>query len=482
VCDGTGPVGPVDSTPIFAKQSSGQGSESATGVLIGPDGSVYAIGQYNSGDVFFSGASLPYDMDDLYDVFVIKRKPDGLSDWAVGFKGPLDQTPLGLALDDSGHVYVSGRMEGSMTVGATKLTASGLDGFVLQLDAATGAVGWAKSFGGAGDELIQQVAYDGKGHVVLAGVTNGIVDFGCPTAIDDVPSGAFLVELDTAGKCVWQHKYQADTRFYNKADVGLPVALAVDRSTPGAVYLAGGADSPNFGQGVITGLGGKDVFVFKASSKGDYVDARIFGALYPNDGTQAATSVAVDPCGNVLLTGSFTHDLTFGLLPTLHTVVQNNDAGIDDIGEEDMFVAKLDSSLQPIWSRAIGDSGSQHGASVAVDIFSNVTVGGTLQDRAYSVGVDLGGGLLKGVGPDPYGSYNQDLLVARYDAAGKLQWAHRYGTTAGESMGGVAVDDTGHTAFAGAFYNDNGIPLDFGAGPMTLLAQYGDAYFVKLGP
>jgi hypothetical protein len=487
ICDGNGPVGSTVSAATFAKQSAGGGAESANAAAIGADGSVYAIGTYTTGDVFFSGASLPYDTldgsDDGANMFVVKRHPDGSPDWAVGFKGPLDQTPYGLALDDNGHVYVTGRMEGVMKVGATTLTATGLDGFVVQLDAKTGAVGWAKSFGGPGDEIVQQVAIDGKGQVIIAGMTNGTIDFGCPTAIDNVPSGLFLVALDpVAGACVWQHKYFVDTRFADKDSVGYPVALAVDKASPGAIYLAGGAASPNFGQGPIVGLGAKDIFVFKASSAGDYVDARIFGAQFPNDGNQYASSIAVDPCGNLVLTGSFSHDLTFGVLPTLHTVDAANDAGVNEIDEEDMFVAKLDSSLKPIWSKSFGDANEQHGISVAVDAFSNVTVGGTLNDVPYSKGIDFGGGILKGVGPDASGYYNSEILVARFDAAGKYLWARRMGTAAGQALLGVAVDDTGHTAFVGKFLTENGIHLDFGGATQPLLGNYLDAFFVRLGP
>ncbi len=486
ICDGSGPVGSTVSAATFAKQSAGGGTEVANAVAIGADGSVYAIGSYSSGDVYYSGSPLPYDTldgsDDGANVFVLKRHPDGSPDWAVGFKGTLDQTPFGLALDTTGHVYLTGRMEGVMKVGATTLTANKLDGFIVQLDAATGAVGWAKSFGGPGDEIVQQVAVDGKGQIILAGMTNGAIDFGCAKAIDDVPSGLFLVALDPAGSCVWQHKYLVDTRFADKDSVGYPVALAVDRSNPGAIYLAGGAASPNFGQGPIVGLGAKDVFVFKATSAGDYVDARIFGAQFPNDGNQYASSIAVDPCGNIVLTGSFTHDLTFGVLPPLHTVDVANDAGVAEIDHDDMFIAKLDSTLKPIWSKSFGDAAEQQGVSVAIDAFSNITVGGVLHDTPYSKGVDFGGGVLHGVGPDSYGDYRGEVLVARFDAAGKYLWAHRYGTAGGQQVRSVAVDDTGHTAFVGYFLCENGIQLGFGSGTVPLLANYVDAFFVRLGP
>jgi len=295
ICDGSGPVGSTVSAATFAKQSAGGGTEVANAVAIGADGSVYAIGSYSSGDVYYSGSPLPYDRldgsDDGANVFVLKRHPDGSPDWAVGFKGTLDQTPFGLALDTTGHVYLTGRMEGVMKVGATTLTANKLDGFIVQLDAATGAVGWAKSFGGPGDEIVQQVAVDGKGQIILAGMTNGAIDFGCAKAIDDVPSGLFLVALDPAGSCVWQHKYLVDTRFADKDSVGYPVALAVE-------YL----------------------------------------------------------------------------------------------------------------------------------------------------------------------------------------WAHRYGTAGGQQVRSVAVDDTGHTAFVGYFLCENGIQLGFGSGTVPLLANYVDAFFVRLGP
>jgi hypothetical protein len=489
VCDGTGPTGPIDSKAVFARQSAGGNQEIANAVAYGSDGSVYVAGWYTSGDVYFAGSPLPYDtLDGATDgsnLFVLKLHPNGSPDWAVGFKGTLDQYPTGIAVDGSGRVFVSGRMEGVMKLGATTLTATGLDGFVVELDAATGAVGWGKAFGGAGDEQIQQVASDGKDHVVLAGMTNGAIDFGCTKPIDDVPSGIFLVELDAAqGTCVWQHKYLVDTRFADKDSIGYPVALAVDPNGAGSIYVAGGAASPNFGQGPIVGLGAKDVFILETSSAGDYVDARIFGAQFPNDGNQYASGIAVDPCGDVVLTGSFTHDLTFGLLPTLHTVVVSADAGAGtaDIDSEDVFVAKLDSSLKPLWARSFGDAGQQLGISVAVDAFSNITVGGSLYDVSYSLGVDLGGGVLHGSGPDTGGYYNGEVLVARFDGAGKYQWARRIGTPGGQALRNVAADDQGHTAFVGYFLSENGAHLDLGAGTPPLLSLYIDALIVGLGP
>lgn len=484
VCDGTGPIGPIETKATFSRQSSAYGVEVATAVAIGADASIYVTGTYTTDDVYFGAAPLPYDANDGDNVFVLKLNPGGQIDWAAGFKGPLDQQPLGLALDESGHVLITGRMEGSLDLGATTLKASGLDAFVAQLDAATGKVGWAKRFGGAGDELGQQIAADGKGHLVLTGTTNGAIDFGCAKPIDAVPTGLFLVQLDAAdGKCVWQHKYLVNTSFADKNSAGSPVALAVDRSGAGAVYVVGGANSPNFGQGPIAGLGGDDVFILKTSAAGDYVNARIFGAQSPDDdGVQYASSVAVDPCGNVVLTGSFTHDLTFGQTPTLHTKVANNDAGISDVNDEDIFVAKLDASLTPLWARSFGDVAEQHGASVVVDAFSNITFAGTVEDLPYSTGIDFGGSILHGSGPGDGGKYNGEIVVAQLDAKGKSQWARRYGTPAGQVVTGVASDDAGHTVFVGTFLTENQAPFAVGSGVPPLLALYFDALIVGLGP
>jgi len=485
ICDGTGPKGPPGDKTLFAKRTGGGGPEDGTAVAFAPTDDVFWVGTYASDDQAFGIAALPYPTPDADaggegdDVYVAKFGAAGAHVWSVGFNGALDQRPYAAAADPNGDVVITGSMQGSITFGGATLTAVGLDGFVAKISGADGSVKWAKAITGPTDELGESVAITGGGDVIVAGVTNGDIDLGCGVVSVPADQGVFLARLDqNDGHCVWSHKYTADTRFYDKDSIGYRVSVAVD-TRDDHLYVAGGAAGPNFGMGPATGFGGKDVFLFKGTGDGDYVDLRTFGDA-ADDGLQYATGVAVDPCGDVLLAGGFTHSLTFG-----PTALHAKAPVAADADLEDIFVAKLAPDLSPLWAVSFGDTGTQVAVGVATDAYGNVYVGGNLTDTAASTGVDFGGGALQGLGDDVYtpGSYNDDVFGLELDAAGTYVWAHRYGTRSGDRAYAVAASRAGRFALSGGFITDS-MPavVDFGDGTQPLSALYVDGFLAVRGP
>jgi hypothetical protein len=119
-----------------------------------------------------------------------------------------------------------------------------------------------------------------------------------------------------------------------------------------------------------------------------------------------------------------------------------------------------------LWSRGAGSSGPDTAEGVAVDKDGNIFVTG-----GYYYSVDFGGVTLTA-------QFDTGIYLAKYNAAGILQWAKGLEfETAGGSIGvrGVAVDSAGNVAITG---NATGA-LDFGNGVST----YGDAnfYLAKYG-
>ena len=102
------------------------------------------------------------------------------------------------------------------------------------------------------------------------------------------------------------------------------IAVAVDasRNLIVAGYFEGTLD---FGGGVLTSAGANDIFVAKFGSDGAHLWSKRFG-----DGSdQAASAVAVDASGNVIVTGVFRGTVDFG------------GGGLTSAGVEDIFVAKF---------------------------------------------------------------------------------------------------------------------------------------------
>lgn len=101
-------------------------------------------------------------------------------------------------VDDYGSTIISTSDGGYLLVGYTNSFGSGgFDGYVVKLDG-TGAVQWAKAYGGALDDEFSQVRPTSDGGYVLGGYTESYGD----------PAGdAWIVKIDANGNLQWSTKY-----------------------------------------------------------------------------------------------------------------------------------------------------------------------------------------------------------------------------------------------------------------------------------
>lgn len=156
-------------------------------------------------------------------------------------------------------------------------------------------------------------------------------------------------------------------------------AVAVDSN--GDVIVVGDlGGSADFGGGPILSGGSTDVFVAKLKADGKYLWAKRFG----DGASQSAFGVAVDTSGNIAVSGSFQGTLDFGV-----GALQNTNAT-----DTRAFIAKLDSSGKPLWSKAYGPAGGQTSAnSVGFDSGGNILATG-----GFTGSIDFGKGSLPSTG------------------------------------------------------------------------------------
>src|SRR5262249_49879150 len=140
--------------------------------------------------------------------------------------------------------------------------------------------------------------------------------------------------------------------------------IAVD-AAGSAVITGSFSNSMTFGGAQLTAMDAMtDAFVARFTSTGAHQWSRSFGAA---DGNEDGQAVALDPSGNVVVTGDVVKPCDFGggLLSAL--------------GSSDAFVAKYSaSSGAHMWSRRLGGLGNDYGYGVATDSASNVYVSGAI--------------------------------------------------------------------------------------------------------
>src|SRR5438093_282408 len=214
------------------------------------------------------------------------------------------------------------------------------------------------------------------------------------------------------------------------SDVGYGVAV----DSGGNVVIIGTASGTvSFGGGPIT-ANGYTIVVAKFSPAGEHLWSRGFGDSFSNSGN----GVAVDPSGNIAVTGAFSGPADFGG-GTLFS------SGVD------VFLAKLSPTGGHVWSRHFGAALAVHaGNGVACDGSGNVLVTGSFENS-----IDLGGGWTRSFA-------RKDMFVAKYSPAGAYLWSKLAGGFYDDAGKAVAVDPIGKVVVTGTFQ----AAVNFGTGSL----------------
>jgi hypothetical protein len=121
---------------------------------------------------------------------------DGTHQWSKRFGGSSDDVVNSIAVDENGDVVVTGYFQYTVDFGGGALTSAGLfDIFVAKYAGTDGAHRWSKRFGSTGNDAGYGVTADGAGNVVTTGYFMGSVDFGGGILTSAGTFDIFLVKL-----------------------------------------------------------------------------------------------------------------------------------------------------------------------------------------------------------------------------------------------------------------------------------------------
>jgi len=287
-----------------------------------------------------------------------------------------------IAVDSGGNIFTVGVFEDTADfdpgAGVTNLTSAGAyDVFVSKLDS-TGALLWAKSFGGSSSDVGNSIAVDSSGNVYTTGYFQGTVDFDPGAGTTNLTSAGaydiFVLKLDSTGSLLWAKSFSGSS-----FDLGR--SIAVDSS--GNVYTTGNFLStvdfdPGVGVTNLTSAGSDDVFVSKLDSTGSLLWAKSFGGSSIDTGY----SITVDSSGSIYTTGLFEDTVDFD--PGVGVT------NLTSLGDYDVFVSKLDSTGSLLWAKSFGGSSSDTGRSLAINSSENVyTTGNFLSTVDFDPGVGV---------------------------------------------------------------------------------------------
>jgi hypothetical protein len=384
------------------------GNDRATGVGVDGKGFGYVVGEY-SGTVKIDTFELKNGGS-----FLSKYRPDGSVEWARR----VNSGSLNIIVNADGE---------SIVMGKKFLMKYAPDG--------TDAWGTPISYPVFPRDTLIDFAFDGLGNCVAGGTTT------TPTGGPIDNYAIFIDKYGTAGTRVTPRIERANSQL---------LCLAADIT--GNIAVAGffsGKDGDKFGNTSLN----RGYFLAKFDNAGNQLWVR-------NIDDVRSLALTFDLDGNIYQTGWFNSTRAFGSISVIST------------GNEDVFLAKYNSSGVPQWVNTGGVSASSldYGVDVVTDINNNCYLTGVYTKVATESGsFRMGGKTIPSQG-------KMDIFIAKFLPNGQLSWLTGAGSDRTDSVTAIAVDRTGRSLIVGLF---DGSP-SFGMNRITSRGQT-DAFVASIG-
>jgi uncharacterized delta-60 repeat protein len=303
------------------------------------DGDTYEY--FISGAVNSVGDFFAVGSTDDSDILIAKYNSSGTIQWQRTLGGTSFDGGNGIAIDSNDNVYITGY---------TNSQGAGNNDILIAKYNSSGTIQWQRTLGGANSDIGYGIAIDSNDNVYITGYTTsqgaGNFDF-------------IIVKYNSSGTIQWQRTLGGAS-----SDIGYGIAI----DSGDNVYVTGRTSSQ--------GAGSDDIVIAKYNSAGTIQWQRTLGGANSDIGY----GIAIDSNDNVYITG------------------YTNSQGA---GNNDILIAKYNSSGTIQWQRTLGGVNSDIGLGIAIDSNDNVYVTGYSFDPANSV---------------------SGVLIVKYNSSGTIQW------------------------------------------------------------
>lgn len=377
---------------------------------------------------------------------------------------------LDIATDAEGNSYMVGITDSAnfpTTLGVFETVYNGYtyDIFVAKLNPAGDSLLYSTYLGHEGEDQGASIAVDASGNAYITGHTSSNEFPTTAGALDRTYNGdtydAFVTKLAPAGDTLVYSTFLGGTR------VDIARGIAVDAS--GYAYITGDTWSydipitPDAANRVFNGgeTGANDAFVTKLSQSGSTV---VYSTFIGHADYEYGNDIAVDSAGQAYVVGN-TRSQNFPTSPGALDRSHN--------GGYDVFIAKLTRTGTAFsYLTLLGGSGSEYGASIAVDAWNDAYITGQTSSTDFPTTANAFSRTHSGW---------MDVFVAKLTKyGGTLAYSTLIGGSDGDYGYGIAVNDAGSAFVTGATLSSN-FPVTALAHDSTYSGS-GDAFVLKVSP
>ncbi len=252
----------------WVKRAGGIGSDATSCIKVDAGGNVYMTGGFNETIDFntpSASGSNELVSDGNYDIFIVKLDNDGTIQWLKRAGGTSLDIGAGIAIDNSGNIYVTGTFSETINFnnpsasGSNELeSAGGYDIFIAKYNSSGNAL-WLKRVGGTENDYGTDITIDILGNPYILGNFVGTINFNTPSASGSnelVSAGGqdiFIAKYNPSGEVLWLKEAGGE---------GVDLATAMAIGATGTIHVTGYFEgTAQFGSSSLTSTGGLDYFL-----------------------------------------------------------------------------------------------------------------------------------------------------------------------------------------------------------------------------
>ena len=240
---------------------------------------------------------------------------------------------------------------------------------------------------------------------------------------------AFLQKLDSNGNLAWAKSF---------GGINYDAAQALVSDHNGNVYVVGSYSltvdfDPNLGVVNSTANGGKDIFIQKLDSSGNFIWTKSIGGIANDE----AFDIEITNSNKLIITGWFSNSVDFD--PGANQFIITS-----FIRSNDAFILSLDLNGDFLWAKSLYGLGGTKGNEIVIDDFGNSYLTGF-----YSANTDFD------PGPNVHNIQAVNLIdafVLKLDSLGSFEWVHTFGGNSDDLGLSIALDVNNGVYVCGYFY------------------------------
>jgi len=302
-------------------------------------------------------------------------------------------------------------------------------------------IDWVNLPGSTKSDVAEDIVVDAAGYSYVTGKFSTTFNIGDTTLVSAGREDIFIAKFDPDGDLLWARR---------AGGVLEDQGIEIDIDAAGNVYTVGRFEATaTFGPMTIASQGNVDIFVIKYDADGNFVWVNPLGGSRDD----RCRGLSVTPEGFCYIGGRY------------RVSTKLNGIILTAIEEEDVFVAKLDTTGQVLWAQTFGGIRKDFGEDVIADSEGNVYITGSFfqfiifPDTTY------------------YGLGDEEIFLAKYDTDGNYVWSRYFGGSLRDYGEALDVDEFDNVLVSGTFSGEG----YFGKDTLQSRGEM-DMFLIKVNP